>query len=173
MEGLIHVYHGYGQGKTSAATGLALRAAGNGLSVYYLQFLKGQPSGELAPLRQCGIRVERAQSLDLFVSAMTEEQKLTEQRNATRLLRSAFSDASAGLYDMLVLDEVIDAVTLGIIKEELFYRLLSERPQEVELVLTGHSLPERLAPLADYITEFRCVRHPYENGLSARRGIEY
>lgn len=170
---MLHYYYGYGQGKTSTAAGLALRAYGNGLSVLFVQFLKAAPSGETAALSQLGIPVLRCQKVPKFVSQMTNEEKAAERQHAEKLLRSVLRDAAQGLYDLIILDEVTDAVALGLLEESLLTTLAHRAEPAPEWILTGHTLPEWLKDAADYLTEYQPIRHPYEKGFHARKGFEY
>lgn len=170
---MLHYYYGFGQGKTSSAAGLALRAYGNGLSVLFVQFLKATPSGETVALSQLGIPVLRCQKTPKFVSQMTGEEKKTERQHAEKLLRSVFRDAAQELYDLIILDEVTDAVELGLLAEDLLASLAHQAEPSPEWILTGHTLPEWLKESADYLTEYRPIRHPYEKGIAARKGFEY
>lgn len=170
-EGLVHIYTGDGKGKTTAAVGLAVRAAGCGLRVVFAQFLKGRPTGELEPLRRLGVTVLRGEKVTKFVPYMTPEER--EACRAAQL--STFNEAKgmAGEADLLVLDEVFGAISTGMLEENDVAGFIKDRPQGLELVLTGRGAPESIASLADYISDLRAVKHPYERGIAARRGIEY
>ncbi len=169
---MIHLYTGNGKGKTTAAIGLAVRAAGYEKSVIFAQFMKGRDTGELHSLA----RLERVQICRSpkdfgFYSSMSDEDKceLTEIHNAIldRLLETARSESCG----MIVLDEITYPVRWGLLDEaKLKALLVCDGP---ELVLTGREPAEFLLEAADYITEMRCVRHPFEKGVPARRGVEY
>ena len=173
-KGLIHIYYGGGKGKTTAAAGLALRAAGRGLKVWFVQFLKSSDSGEITELRSLpGVTVLRGKGTCKFASAMDDSERENARNIHDEHLACAVKAARAGECSLLVLDEVIDAYTLGLLEPEPLLELLRDKPPELELVLTGHSLPEELAEHADYITEMRKLRHPYDSGVAAREGVEY
>lgn len=168
-EGKLHLYCGDGKGKTTAAMGLALRALGAGRRVVIVQFLKGQESGEIAPLRRLGAKIFRGEAGQKFVFAMNEAEKAECRRQQTALLRAAL-DCPA---DLLVLDEACAVSSLDMIDLTLLQDAVLRRPDAQELVLTGRGPAQWMQDAADYITEMRCVRHPYEKGLPARRGVEY
>ena len=168
-QGLLHLYWGDGKGKTTAAMGLALRALGCGRRVTVVQFLKGGPSGEIGPLERLGAKVYRGEAGQKFVFQMTEAEKA-----AARALQDAnLAAALAGPADLLVLDEAGSAWELDMVDRALLKRAVLERPFGQECVLTAHAAPEWMLAAADYCTEMRCVRHPYQKGVAARRGIEY
>ena len=170
--GLLHIYHGGGKGKTTAAAGLCLRAAGHGLRVGFAQFLKDGSSGECAALKVLpGVTVFDALPHVPFTFSMTPEDR-EEARDFYASLLRACESAASGL-DLLVLDEVLDAVNTGILPEESLLAFVKNRPDSLELVLPGRDPSPELLELADYITEMRVVRHPYQRGQAARPGIEW
>ena len=168
--GLLHIYTGDGQGKTTAALGLALRACGAGLRVMIVQFLKGRDTAELTSLAQLGIPVVRG-TADKFVPAMTPAEREDCRRQQRACLAQA--RAKAPECDLLVLDEAFGAVSAGMLSLGELTDFVGHKPAHTELVLTGRDAPESLTARADYVSEIRCVRHPYDRGISARRGIEY
>lgn len=172
--GLIHLYTGEGKGKTTAAIGLSVRAAGAGKKVVFAQFMKGRDTSELNILRQIpGIRVVRSdKELGWFKKGDPDSiAAFTEVHNA--LLDEIESYVYGGDCDLLVLDEVTYPVNYGIIDTDRIERLLNSKPAYMELVLTGRNAPELFSDKADYITEMRKEKHPYDKGISAREGIEY
>ena len=159
--GLVQIYYGDGKGKTTAAFGLAFRCAGWGRRVVIAQFLKSSPCGELtAAERFPTLTVLRSKGIHKFTFQMNDEEKAVVAENCRTLLRQAAELARAEEARLLVLDEVIDA-------------LRDERPAGLEVVLTGHSLPEALERRADYITHMVKEKHPYDRGVTARREIEF
>ncbi len=168
--GLIHIYTGDGQGKTTAALGLALRACGAGMRVLIVQFLKGRDTAELAALARLGIPVVRG-TADKFVPAMTPAERADCRRQQQACLEQARAKAPA--YDLLVLDEAFGAVSAGMFSLDELTDFVARKPAHTELVLTGRDAPESLMARADYVSEIRCVRHPFDRGVTARRGIEY
>ena len=171
---LVHVYYGNGKGKTTCALGLALRASGCGLKVVIVQFLKDMATGELSQLQSLdSIRVIRGKAAPRWVKNMTPEQIEETRQIHNENLRLAMDLVEAGECDMLVLDECLDALSLGVLDESLFRELLYEKPEGLELVITGHAPIQWVMDKADYITEMRKERHPYDKGVRARRGIEF
>lgn len=168
-QGLVHLYWGDGKGKTTAAIGLAVRALGRGLRVAIVQFLKDGGSGELAPLRRLGAAVYSGMSGTKFVFQMTEEEKAKARTLHTELLRQAL----AGPCDLLVLDEACAACQLEMVDQALLQKAVLERPAGREVVLTGRDPADWMLQAADYATEMRCHKHPYEQGVAARRGVEF
>lgn len=167
--GLLHLYYGDGKGKTTAAMGLALRAMGSGKRVVILQFLKGGKSGEVPLLEQLGAKVYRGKAGQKFVFQMNEAEK-----EATRQLQNAnLTAAMADPADLLILDEAGSAWELDMVDKALLQKAVLERPAEQECVLTAHAAPQWMLDGADYATEMKCHRHPYQRGISARQGIEY
>ncbi|WP_242839094.1 cob(I)yrinic acid a,c-diamide adenosyltransferase [Butyrivibrio sp. MC2021] len=174
VPGLIHLYTGEGKGKTTAAIGLSVRAAGAGKRVVFAQFMKGRDTSELNILRQIpGIKVVRSdKELGWFKKGDPDSiAAFTEVHNA--LLDEIESYVYGGDCDLLVLDEVTYPVNYGIIDTDRIERLLNSKPAYMELVLTGRNAPELFTEKADYITEMRKEKHPYDQGIQARRGIEY
>ena len=173
-QGLIHIYCGDGKGKTSAAFGLSLRCAGYGEKVLVLQFLKGWDTGELRAVTQIPeIHVLRGNASSKFAFQMDADEKTTVKEQHNSILQEASSLLSTGYYRMLILDEVMDAWALDLIDQTGVLQLLQSRPANVEVVMTGHQIPDALRELADYISEVHKVRHPYDSGVLARRCIEY
>ena len=167
---MIHVYTGDGKGKTTAAVGLCCRAAGVGKRVLFAQFLKGRPTGEVAALESLGVAVWRT-GVQKFVPFMTEEERADCKLQQISLFELA--QGVMGQYDVVVLDEIIGAVTLGLIPLESVIELIKRQPEQTELILTGRDAPEELTRLADYVSDIRAVKHPYDAGVPAREGIEY
>lgn len=170
--GLVHIYCGDGKGKTSAAIGLAVRAAGRGKRVVAARFLKTDDSGEVEALKKIPeITVIPCEKTFGFVSAMDEETK----REAAAYNQDLFLRAvqMARGQDMLVLDEIMAAVNYGMIPEANVLELLKCRPEGLEIVMTGRNPAEALLKEADYVSEIVKRRHPYDRGILARKGIEY
>lgn len=173
--GLTHVYYGDGKGKTTAALGLALRASGCGKNVVIVQFLKDWKCGELNPLALLpGITVLRGKAPgSMFVKEMNDEELIKTKTIHDENLVKALYMQKNGQCDLLVLDEAIDAYHLGVLDAEMFEELLSNKPETLELVITGHNPDKRLLELADYVTEMVKRKHPYDSGITARSGIEF
>ncbi|HEX2939125.1 MAG TPA: cob(I)yrinic acid a,c-diamide adenosyltransferase [Ruminiclostridium sp.] len=169
--GLIHIYTGDGKGKTSSAVGLCVRAAGSGLCVLFAQFLKGRATGEIEPLKTIGISVVRSETVTKFVPYMTE-QELNECRSAQNSIFETVKKAAQD-YDVVVLDEIFGAVTAGMVGKEAVLNFLHEKPKNTEVILTGRDAASEFIELADYVSEIKQIKHPYEKGIKARKGIEY
>lgn len=173
-QGLKHVYYGDGKGKTTAALGQALRAAGQGLRVVIAQFFKTMPTGEVdACAALPAITILRSKEKLGFIFKASEEEKSHVRQVHDALFKDALALVSGGQCDMLVLDEGMDALSMGLVDESLFNELIANKPAALELVITGHKPVEALLQSADYVTEMVKHKHPYDHGISARRGIEY
>ena len=167
--GLVHLYWGEGKGKTTAAMGLALRALGQGARVVIVQFLKGADTGEVPLLRRLGAEIYRGKAGQKFVFQMDEAEKA-----AARAVQNAnLAAALARPADLLILDEACAAWQLDMVDRALLERAVRERPAGQEVVLTGRAPAPWMEELADYSTEMRCCRHPYEKGVTARKGVEF
>ena len=163
--GFIQVYFGDGKGKTTAAVGQAVRAVGAGLTVCFAQFMKPGTSCELEALRSLGVRmISGAQ--DKFTFQMTPEEKAQARLRNEAVLNEALILKD----DVLVLDEAMDACRLGLLDRDRVLALLREKPQGMELVITGHEPDEDFLALADYVTEAVCHKNPYQDGFAARKG---
>jgi len=167
---MIHLYTGEGKGKTTAAMGLAIRATGRGKKVVIVQFLKGSDTGELHSLSLIpNITVIRNTEAKCFFHTAPQEirQKITDENNDN--LRKVL----AMPYDLLVLDEVCAAYGLEAVDRKAVDDLLQSFSKEKELVLTGRNPPQHFYDAADYISEIKNIRHPFDRGIEAREGIEY
>ena len=176
-KGLIHLYYGNGKGKTTAAVGLCVRAAGYGFRILVYQFLKRPDSGEVSVLRSLPTVEYMENTIEApFFFSLTEE----ETSAYVKLYEDEFSKISekilSGQYDLCILDEVMDAVFHGLIDGQKLLELLEKKPPCTELVLTGHKNKNGfLNPFiekADYVTCFQKEKHPYDEGISSRTGIE-
>lgn len=172
--GLVHVYCGDGKGKTSAAIGLAVRMAGRKERVVIARFLKTDDSGEVLALQAIPeITVIPCEKTFGFVFSMDEETKKEAAAYNTELFRYAVKLAGEKEAKLLVLDEIMAAMNYGMVSEAEVLDFLKHRPKELEVVLTGRNPSEAIMEAADYISEIKKIRHPYEKGISARIGIEY
>ncbi len=167
--GLVQVYTGNGKGKTTAALGLAVRAAGRGFSVFIGQFMKGVQYGELAIEKFTDglVRIHQFGTDSLIHTANENDRRLA--RAGLETCREA---VQSGDYDICVLDEVNIAIHMGLLDVKPVVELVKNRPESVELVLTGRYAPQEILDLADLITEMKEIRHPYQKGIPAREGIE-
>lgn len=171
-QGLIQVYTGDGKGKTTCALGLALRAIGQGLQVYMVQFMKGWDTGEVKAAARLApdltLRAFGRPGLVNLGSPAAEDLAL-----AREALELAQTVTQAGEHDLVILDEINVALAYGLVPLEEVLRLLQQRPPWVEVVLTGRQAPPEVVALADLVTEMRPLKHYYEAGVQARRGIEW
>lgn len=167
MTDILHIYHGNGKGKTTAATGLAIRAAGAELKVIFIQFLKNGTSSEINILKQINnIEYFCCDECRKFTFQMSDKEKALVTSGNNELIEKAFSSDA----DVIILDEFLDAYNLNMIDSDSEkYILNSDR----EIILTGRNPAEIFLDHADYISEIISVRHPYEKGIKARKGIEF
>lgn len=173
-EGLVHLYCGEGKGKTTAAVGLCARAAGSGKRVLFVQFFKDGSSSENASLRLLP-NVHTMHEPRYFgrVSNMGKEEFEECKRAYSALFDAAISRAAEEKFDLLVLDEAVSSCNHGVIDEGALLRFLKGRPARLEVVLTGREPSAALVEAADYVTEMKKVKHPFDAGIVARRGIEF
>ena len=170
--GLVQIFTGNGKGKTSAALGAVLRASGHGLKTYIVFFMKGSyPYGESRILPQLP-NVDMAR-FGLTTFCDPNNVKPEEKEQARLALAAARKAMLSGNYDLVVLDEVNVAVAWKLVEVDEVIRLIEDKPPDVELILTGRNADTRLVQLADYVTECLKIKHPYDEGVVARRGIEY
>jgi cob(I)alamin adenosyltransferase len=172
MAGFIQVYTGNGKGKTTAALGLALRAAGYGFKTYFAQFLKGQPTGEIEAAKKLSPFVRIVQfGREGFITVKDgpDDEDMSRARAG---LEKALAAMLSGDYRIIVLDEVNTAVHFKILPEREVLDFLDKRPPGVEVVLTGRYAPDSFVARADLVTEMNCLKHYYERGIKARQGIE-
>jgi cob(I)alamin adenosyltransferase len=172
MAGLVHVFTGDGKGKTSAALGIAVRAAGHGLRTHITFFMKGDyPYGEQKTLALLpNISVARFGSLEFVDPANVKPE---EKEQARLALEDARQAVLSGKYDLVILDEVNVAAAWKLIDVEDVIRTIKEKPEKVELILTGRYAGEEIVALADLVTEMKEIKHPYRKGVPSRKGIDY
>jgi cob(I)alamin adenosyltransferase len=175
-KGLTLVFTGNGKGKTTAAVGLAVRAAGNRMRVFFLQFIKGQwKSGEREVLRSLptvdlevtgrGFTIERLRNPKIPL-----EDHAAAAAHGWQVAKQIVGEAE---YDMVVLDEILGAVTAGLVSLDELLALVRAKPPTLHLVLTGRNAPPELVELADLVSEVQPVKHPLQQGIKAQRGIEF
>ena len=171
---MIHIYYGDGKGKTTAAVGLALRAAGSKMKVMFVQFLKTEFSGERNVLKELeNVTVTSCPPELKFTVDMTDSEK---QQTAV-IFRGVFERSAAAAlserYDMIVLDEIFDIMNEGMLGEAQVLEFITNAPNSIEIVMTGHNPSQRFIDEADYVTEMKKIKHPYDKGLTGRIGIEF
>lgn len=174
LKGLIHVYTGEGKGKTTAAFGLAMRAAGHGKRVLILQFLKSRikDSGEVRSAKKIGIKVIKfeGQTAPFFDPAV----KLSELKNSVKTaIALSIDKIKSREYDLIIMEEFNNVMGNRYATASELKKILKEKPDELEIVFTGRGAPKVLLEIADYVTEMRMIKHPARNGVQARRGIEF
>lgn len=169
---LVEVYTGNGKGKTSAALGLALRAIGRGLKVYLIQFIKGGfDYGELYAVKNLPNFTLKAFGRGRFITSEPPEEE--DIKLANEALELAKKIVQTGEYDIVILDEVNVALHLKLIRLQDVVDIINKKPEKVEMILTGRDAPEPIIELADLVTEFKEIKHPFSKGYQARKGIEY
>lgn len=170
--GRIHIYFGDGKGKTTAAVGQAVRAAGHGFRVLFFQFLKDNSSNERKILEQISnITCLPGREQVKFVSRMNGDEKAELLHYNNKALDEIVKFCSP--FDLLVMDEALCAVGLKVLSEEKLISFLQHKPRGLEIVLTGHQVSDRRKEIADYATEMHKIKHPYDLGKLAREGIEF
>lgn len=174
MKGLVHIYTGNGKGKTTAALGLGIRAYGRGFRVLLVQFLKGADTGEINVLKNFGTAFEvRRGNTIKFVKDMNAAEVSEAKQIQEELFEYAVKAGIQGEKDLIILDEIMAAINLGLLTLDTVVKFIKERPSSIEIVLTGRDAPQELIELADYISDIHAVKHPLEKGIPARRGIEF
>lgn len=169
---MLHIYCGDGKGKTTCSMGLAVRAAGHGRSVVVAQFLKGGNSGERVVLESLpSVNCIPVPETIKFVFAMNEQEKAEARAQMTGAFEQAV--AASRNSDLLVLDELCSAISTGMVPLETVLDFLDNCPEQLEVVITGRDPAPELQERADYITEMRKIKHPFDKGVNAREGIEW
>lgn len=173
-KGLIQVYTGGGKGKSTAAIGQAVRAAGHGFKIGFVSFFKDPDVfgyGEYEPLQKLGIETFLfAKKHPHFYQNLSLDEVKRECLNGVEFIKKLFQDPS---WDMLVLDEINIVIRDGFLEEEKVLSLLEAKPEKLELVLTGRGATQRIIEKADLVSEIEEVKHPYEQGITSREGIDY
>lgn len=171
---MIHAYYGDGKGKSTAAAGAALRAAGNRMRVMYVQFLKTENTGERLALQSIdGINLTSCPLELKFTYEMDDRERQQVSMMYRGIFERAVSITLSDRYDMIVLDEVFDIINEGMLAEASVFEFIRNAPNNIEIVMTGHNPPQRFIDAADYVTEFKKIKHPYDRGIQGRIGIEY
>lgn len=172
--GLIHIYCGDGKGKTTAAMGLGIRACGRDKKVLLTQFLKDNDTGELISIEKLGenFQVFKGTPVKKFFKFMTPEEqsqiKIEHEERFRKVTKKAIDEA----FDLLIMDEIIATTNLDLVSVDEVVEFLKNKPKGLEVVLTGRGPNEKLIEFADYISEIKAVKHPYEKGIYSRMGIE-
>ena len=170
MKGYVQVYTGDGKGKTTAALGLALRAAGAGLNVYIAQFVKGMDYSELIMLKKLSEHITLKQyGRDCFIKKAPQEEDILAAQEGLSEIREIMG---SGKYQVIILDEANIATFYKLFSVEELLDLIRAKPEEMELVITGRRADPRIIEAADLVTEMKEIKHYYQNGVMARDGIE-
>ena len=170
MEGYTQVYTGSGKGKTTAAFGLALRAAGAGLKVYIAQFVKGMKYSELDSIKKLSGSIEIKQyGRDCFIFRDPEAEDI---RVAQEGLKEVSKLMQSRKYDVIILDEANIATYYKLFSVDDLLELIQTKPENVELIITGRMADPRIIEAADLVTEMKEIKHYYQKGVQAREGIE-
>ena len=175
-EGLVIINTGGGKGKTTAALGLALRAAGHGQRILILQFIKDAwKTGESKIMERLKPEIEMEQLGKGFIKFKDGKLQITEKdrENAEESLRYAIEKINSGKYDLVVLDEINNIIAYGLVDIRKVIGLIKERPIGLSLVLTGRGAPDELIDIADTVSEIKEIKHAYSKGIKAKKGIEY
>jgi len=172
FKGYIQIYTGDGKGKTTAALGLALRAAGHGLKSYIGQFLKGQQYGELAAIEKLAPLVTIEQFGRSGFVHVTKDPDEIDIKMAKKGLESCRKAMLSGEFRIVILDEINVAVYFNLITEDEVHHLLDLKPSDVEIVLTGRYSPDSFIRRGDLVSEMKDIKHYYDSGVKARDGIE-
>jgi len=172
--GLIHIYCGDGKGKTTAAMGLGMRAVGRNKKVILTQFLKDNETGELNSIEKLGVNFEifKGISVKKFFKFMSPEEQMVTRKEHEERFREVTKKAIDENVDLLILDEIIAATNLKLVSLNEVIEFLKNKPKGLEVVLTGRNPDKRLVEFADYVSEIKAVKHPYEKGINSRIGIE-
>jgi cob(I)alamin adenosyltransferase len=170
--GLVHIYTGNGKGKTTAAFGLALRAWGRGKRVCIVQFMKrGESYGEVQAIdRLDGIEIRQFGRGRFIVKGKASEEDVLSAKEGFEFARAVLS---SGEYDVVVMDEICITIDFDILSSGEVIDALNGRREGVEVVMTGRNAPQELIEMADYVTEMVPIKHPFEKGINARKGVEY
>lgn len=173
-KGLIILYTGEGKGKTTAALGLVLRAVGYKRKCLIVQFGKIWFTGELEGVKKLAPFVKLIQGGKGFVKILGDKLPLKDHKKAAKeAFDILYKEVAGGKWDVVVADEIVGAASSGLLSESLVVKLITAKPQELDLVLTGHHASKKLIEMADLVTEMKPVKHPFEKGILAKKGIDY
>lgn len=171
--GCVHIYCGDGKGKTTCGMGLCVRAAGYGYRVLIYQFMKDNTTSERKAMEKIpGITFVPGLKEEKFSFQMTTEEKEERKRFYKEKFREVTEKAEKEMYDVLFLDEVIYTIRAGLFEERILVEWLKQKPEHLEVILTGQDPGGELIQCADYVSELKKIRHPFDRGLGARDGIE-
>lgn len=174
-QGLVQVYTGEGKGKTTAAIGQGIRAYGNGLKVYMIQFLKGGKTGELTTIDELGenfkiFRFEKPKDFTWNLSKEELEDLKLEIKDGYNFILDVINEEKC---DLLIIDEIMAVLSNKFLTVEEVVYILDNKPKNMEIILTGRNVPEEIIQKSNLVTEMKCIKHYFEEGVPAREGIEY
>ncbi|HEY1247752.1 MAG TPA: cob(I)yrinic acid a,c-diamide adenosyltransferase [Nitrososphaera sp.] len=174
-KGIVIVFTGKGKGKTTAALGIVLRAVGHGYKVGMIQFIKGEwYYGELTSSRRLEPEFEMIAAGKGFVGIIDDDHPIEDHRkSAKEAIEIAREKITSGVYDIIILDEVNYAIKLNLVSEQDILDLITTRPEKTNLVLTGNYVPDSVIKVADLVTEMTEIKHPYQRGIKAKKGIDF
>ncbi|EQB90175.1 cob(I)alamin adenosyltransferase [Clostridium punense] len=174
-KGYIQIYTGNGKGKTTAAVGLATRAAGNEYMVTMVQFLKGGATGELQSAKrlQPYFNIYRFEKPRGFFWTLNDEEKAELKEEIQEAYRFCLKQFEEKACDILIMDEVMGALSNKLLTEEQILELMDKKPENIELIMTGRNVPERIIEKANLVTEMKDLKHYFNEGVPARKGIEF
>ncbi|MBI4037085.1 cob(I)yrinic acid a,c-diamide adenosyltransferase [Candidatus Daviesbacteria bacterium] len=173
-QGLVIIYTGEGKGKTTAALGLSLRAAGYNKKVLIVQFGKANFSGEVAGIKKLKPNVKIIQGGKGFVGILGDKLPLSEHKKAAQdTLKILAQEIKSGKWDVVISDEIIGAIKGKLITLTQVIKLIKDKPMELDLILTGRFAPQKLIDTADLVTEMKMIKHPFEKGILAKKGIDF
>lgn len=173
-KGLVMVFTGDGKGKTTASLGMAMRAWGQGLKVLVLQFIKGTwHYGELTAAEKLGPDFEIRRLGGGFVKDTSGDQFETHRAMAQEALQESRRAVEVAQHDMIILDEINNSLALGLVDLEEVMDIIRSKPAQMHLVLTGRNAPAEIIAQADLVTEMKLIKHPYDAGIQAQKGVEF
>ncbi|OGE32303.1 cob(I)yrinic acid a,c-diamide adenosyltransferase [Candidatus Daviesbacteria bacterium RIFCSPLOWO2_02_FULL_41_8] len=173
-KGLVIIYTGEGKGKTTAALGLVLRAVGYKKKCLIVQFGKMWFTGEVEGVKKLAPFVKLVQGGKGFVKILGDKLPLKEHKKAAKeTFQKLHKEMMSGKWDVVVADEIVGAVSSGLLTEKQAVTLITDKPKLLDLILTGHHVSEKLIQMADLVTEMREVKHPYQKGILAKKGLDF
>lgn len=174
-KGIIIVYTGKGKGKTTAALGIVLRAVGHGYKVGMIQFIKGEwYYGELTSSKRLEPEFELIAAGRGFVGIVDDDHPIEDHQKAAKdAIEVAKQKIASGNYDIMILDEINYAAKLNLVSQQDILDIIAAKPEKTSLVLTGNYVPEAIMAAADLVTEMREIKHPYQRGIKAKKGIDF
>lgn len=172
--GIIELYIGDGKGKTSAAIGTAIRAAGHGYKVIIFQFLKGRESGEQNLLKKIdNIDFIRCNNSKKFMIEMNSLEKETLKKEVNKYLKMIKKETIANNYDIIIADEILGCLENQLIDENELLDIMNSKSENIEIIFTGRNATKKIIEKSDLVTEMKKIKHPYDKGIIGREGIEY